>query len=46
MVIKMKKGTLVLMADLEGENFCRKVMLSGAMDGGLGVAAAGVPRHI
>ena len=46
MVIKMKNGTLVLMADLEGENFCRKVMLSGAMDGGLGVAAAGVPRHI
>lgn len=42
----MKKGTLVLMANLEGENFCRKVMLSGAMDGGLGVAAAGLPRHI
>lgn len=42
----MKKGTLVLMADMAGENFCRKVMLSGAMDGGLGVAAAGLPRHI
>lgn len=42
----MKKGTLVLMADLEGENFCRKIMLSGAMNGGLGVAAAGLPRHI
>ncbi len=42
----MKKGTLVFMANREGENFCRKVMLSGAMDAGLGVAAAGLPRHI
>lgn len=42
----MKKGTLVLMANLEGENFCRKIMLDGAMKGGLGVAAAGLPRHI
>lgn len=42
----MKKGTLVLMADIAGENFCRKVMLAGAMEGGLGVAAAGLPRHI
>lgn len=42
----MKKGTLVFMSNLEGENFCRKVMLKGAMQGGLGVAAAGLPRHI
>lgn len=42
----MKKGTLVLMADIAGENFCRKIMLAGAMEGGLGVAAAGLPRHI
>lgn len=42
----MKKGTLVFMADMEGENFCRKIMLDGAMRGGLGVAAAGLPRHI
>lgn len=42
----MKKGTLVLMADRDGENFCRAIMLDGAMNGGLGVAAAGLPRHI
>ena len=42
----MKKGTFVLMADHDSENFCRRVMLDGAMNGGLGVAAAGLPRHI
>ena len=42
----MKKGTLVFMADRESENFCRSFMLDGAMNGGVGVAAAGLPRHI
>lgn len=42
----MKKGTLCLLADLEGENFCRSIMLDGAMNGGVGVAAGSLPRHI
>lgn len=42
----MKKGTLVYTAGLEAENFCRGFMLDGAMRGGLGVAAASLPRHI
>ncbi len=42
----MKKGTLCLLADFDAENFCREIMRKGAMDGGLGVAAAGLPRHI
>lgn len=42
----MKKGTLCLLADMDSENFCRDFMRRGAMDGGLGVAAAGLPRHI
>lgn len=42
----MKKGTLALLSNLEGENICRKVMLEGAMNGGLGVAAGSLPRHI
>ncbi len=42
----MKKGTLVYTASLEAENFCRTFMLDGAMRGGLGVAAASLPRHI
>lgn len=42
----MKKGTLVYTAGLEAENFCRGFMLDGALKGGLGVAAASLPRHI
>lgn len=42
----MKKGTLVYTASREAENFCRGFMLDGAMRGGLGVAAASLPRHI
>ena len=42
----MKKGTLVFMTDRNGENFCRAIMLDGALNGGLGVAAASLPRHI
>ena len=42
----MKRGTLVFLADRDGENFCRYTMLEGALHGGLGVAAAGLPRHI
>ncbi|MCF0237791.1 MAG: hypothetical protein HUK24_04250 [Sphaerochaetaceae bacterium] len=42
----MKKGTLVLMANMAGENYCRKWMLDGAMNGGLGVAAGSLPRHL
>jgi len=42
----VKKGTLVFTANVAAENFCRKFMLDGAMKGGLGVAAASLPRHI
>lgn len=42
----MKKGTLVYLANRDAENFCRSFMLEGAMEGGLGVAAASLPRHI
>ena len=34
------------MSDLEGENFIRQFILDGAMNGGLGVAAASLPKHI
>lgn len=42
----MKKGTLCLLADFDSENYIRSIMLKGAMEGGLGVQAASLPRHI
>ena len=42
----MKKGTLCLLADFDAENYIRDIMRRGAVEGGVGVAAAGLPRHI
>ena len=42
----MKKGTLCLLADFDAENYIRDIMRKGAVEGGVGVAAAGLPRHI
>lgn len=42
----MKKGTLCLLADFDTENYIRDIMRRGAVEGGVGVAAAGLPRHI
>lgn len=41
-----KKGTLCLLADFDSENEIRALMKRGAAEGGVGVAAAGLPRHI